>query len=256
MSSRVDKELVRERFSRCLGTYGANATVQRETSRRLVSRLVAHGGVRHDRILEIGCGTGLLTEVLSQRLEFREITLNDLVPDCDPIARSVCRPEHQGRIRFLSGDIENGVSIPAGLDLIVSNAVFQWVNSPDGLLERVRSALKPEGLLAFCTFGPDNLREVRALTGESLSYASRQDLKTLMDRHFRVLECEESTVEVVFSSPLEVLRHLKATGTNALSRRSFTRGSLVDFDRSYRSRFGKGDRVPLTYHPLILIGRR
>ena len=71
---------------------------------------------------------------------------------------------------FRAGDIER-IELPtAAFDLVASNAVFHWLDDPAGLFERLAVALREGGLLAFTTFGPDNLCEVAAVGGRGLSY--------------------------------------------------------------------------------------
>jgi hypothetical protein len=57
-----------------------------------------------------------------------------------------------------------------------------------------------------------------------------------------------------FDSPLEVLKHIKATGVNSLHRQVWTPGRLRRFVDDYKQIFSdENDSVKLTYHPIILI---
>ena len=149
------------------------------------------------------------------------------------------------------------IDLPAAaFDLVASNAVFHWLDDPAGLLERLAAALRAGGLLAFTTFGPDNLREVAAV-GEGGSVTARYDeIAALLERRYRVLQCWENRETLRFSSPRRVLEHLRRTGANGLERAGWTRGVLRAFEGEYRERFGTGGEVTLTYHPMLFVARR
>ena len=120
---------------------------------------------RHGSVLDIGCGTGLLSRELARRLHIRRFVANDLVAECGPRVEGAVKQLAGAAFSFHPGDIERLDLPPAAFDLVASNAVFHWLDDPAGLLERLAAALREGGLLAFTTFGPDNLREVAAVGG-------------------------------------------------------------------------------------------
>lgn len=250
----IDKQLVQKRFARSVDTYHEAAAIQRSMAETLLDQLALAtcGERRFDRILEAGCGSGMLTDLLESRLEYRKLYLIDLVPEWEQF--------HRGRraAEFFAADIETMV-LPENLSLAVANAVFQWVEEFEALLIRLHAALAPGGILAFTTFGPENLREIAALTGRGLSYRALSGLHELLAPGFEILACHEELVTLEFSSVRDILRHLKATGVTASGGRSrWTRSTLAAFEADYTARFQSGNRMlPLTYHPIILIaGKR
>jgi malonyl-CoA O-methyltransferase len=48
------------------------------------------------------------------------------------------------------------------VDLILSNATFQWCNDLAQTFQECLRVLRPGGLLMFTTFGPDTLKELRS----------------------------------------------------------------------------------------------
>jgi len=251
-----DKELVRDRFGRSLEGYDGEASVQERLARRLVMQIINHGGKRYDSALEIGCGTGLLSRELARHLRIRKLVANDLVEECGPRVLAVLQQVPGVAFSFHPGDIERIDLPPATFDLVASNAVFHWLDDPAGMLERLAVALRAGGLLAFTTFGPDNLREVAAVGSSGLRYRSIDEMTALVERRYRVLHCGESRETLCFSSPRRVLEHLRCTGANSLERVGWTRGALQAFEGRYRERYGRGDEVTLTYHPLLLVAQR
>ena len=80
-----DRErLLVSRFARAIATYEAQATVQREAAERLAELMGRHFHVLGPRILEVGCGTGLLTRRLLARFAPAELVANDLAAGALP----------------------------------------------------------------------------------------------------------------------------------------------------------------------------
>ena len=251
-----DKGLVRDRFGRSLDGYDGEAAVQERMARWLVAQIINHGGERYESALEIGCGTGVFSREMARHLRIRKIIANDLVEECGPRVLAIMQQVPEVAFSFHPGDIERIDLPPATFDLVASNAVFHWLDEPLGLLERLAVALRAGGLLAFTTFGPDNLREVAAVGRSGLCYRSTDEMTALVEQRYRVLHHGERRETLCFHSPRKVLEHLRRTGANSLVRAGWTRGVLGAFEREYRERYGTSDGVTLTYHPMIFVAQR
>ena len=68
------------RFGRAAREYEAHATVQQHTAIRLAEQIADLPLPPQPRVLEIGCGTGLLTRELAYRLGPADWTITDLAP--------------------------------------------------------------------------------------------------------------------------------------------------------------------------------
>lgn len=242
----IDKKLVRRYFARSLDTYAAAAVVQREMAARLAGcwRRAAYG-----HIVELGAGVGLLTDRIAERLEYERLTVVELVPECARFYRD--RP----RTEFVAADLERW-ELPAGVDLITANAALQWVDDLPALLRRFHAALAPGGELAFATFGPETLRELRPLGGGGLTYHPLAELRALLTDAGLAVNCAESEMRTVeFASPLEILRHLRATGVGAPGAGSgmWTRKRVAELGELC-ARPGGGWQ--LTYQPLWLAAEK
>lgn len=247
----ADKSLVRKRFMRSLATYSDHAAIQSQTATRLTDELIELAGTRFDRILEIGCGTGLLTNLLCRRLDYKQIYLNDLVDECRQVS------ELMPGGSFIPGDIEAITDLPDQLDLIAANAVFQWLHDLPGLFHRLANRLVEGGILAFSTFGPDNLSEIKSLTGTTLQYPTLPDIINMLDGQYEILCCYERSVKLEFPDPASVLRHLKLTGVTALNSPRWTKTDLEIFSQNYKNNFATSNGVILTWQPIIVIaGKR
>ena len=203
---------------------------------RLVDLVVRNCPTRsYGDALEIGCGASSLAPGLLESVSVDNWVANDIVPVADAFRKAVENLPLK-HYRFVQGDMEQ-VELPGQQDLIVSNAAFQWATSLEGLLERLVGKLAFGGVLAFSTFGPENLREVRELTGLSLEYTEPSAYASIMQDWGEVLCVEDEPSVIEFASPVDVLRHLKQTGVNSLVRRAWTPGDLRLFSERYQSRF-------------------
>jgi malonyl-CoA O-methyltransferase len=251
-----DKDLVRARFGRSLAGYDDEAALQREMARWLVEQIVSVGGVHHDSVFEIGCGTGLLSRALAGSLRIARFAANDLVPECEPRAAGALSCLPGTAFSFFPGDIERIALPPGPFDLMTSSAVFHWLDDLAGLLERLAGSLRVGGLLAFTTFGPENLHEVAAVGKAGLRYRSLDEVAALLGHRFVLRHCEQRREVLRFPSPRAVLEHLRRTGTNGLERGGWTRGKLRAFEAAYVESFGSGEAVTLTYHPMLFVAAR
>jgi SAM-dependent methyltransferase len=95
--------------------------------------------------LEIGCGAGVYTEVLTQRCE------SMLVLDISPFALDLARKRRQwsNRVQFGTFDLRKD-EIQGTFDLIILAGVLEYFNRPSTLFrvrEKLVNALKPGGYL-------------------------------------------------------------------------------------------------------------
>ncbi len=95
-------------------------------------------------ILDLGCGTGILTVWLAD--------LCNKIIGVDNSQSMIDKAKEQfGNIEFMVCD---ALALPFEneFDVVFSNAVFHWISDHDALLKNIHKALKPQGLLV-CEFG-------------------------------------------------------------------------------------------------------
>lgn len=253
MSQQINKQLVRHSFGKRLFSYAHHAVVQASMADDLVWQLSEAHPDAFERVLEIGCGSGLLTSAFLKRFQVNAYYANDLVENCRHEVEPIVKQYPESVFDFVGGDIEQIPAFPEHIDLIISNATFQWLTNLSTFFPKLHQALCPGGFLAFSTFGPDNLREIRHLTGVGLDYLPYDDVHALLEKHFEVVSCEESVIPFQFSSPRSVLRHMRLTGVNGVEKRRWTKSCLREFEERYWQVFGLRDQVSLTYHPILCI---
>ena len=257
MQQRVDKELVEQRFLKSMNSYDQNAFVQKKMASILIEKLadISHED-RYKNVLEIGCGTGLLTKEILERKRIDNYFLNDIVNECNKLIPLLKKKYTETNFQFIHSDAEklNKLSIP--LDLIISNAVFQWLNNLDSFFKSLYCRLTDNGYLVFSTFGKNNLNEINVIEKCSLMYYDIMEIKSLTEKYFHILHCSEDSIELLFDSPREALNHLKNTGTKGLKKETWNKRRLEEFESEYNSLFRKNNKVTLTFNPIYIIAKR
>jgi len=249
-----DKDKIEIHFARAAMTYESQALVQKEIGKRLIDLMAIQLGSFQGKALEIGCCTGLLTRLFLDRFPWtRELHVNDLVARFESF---IDIPEKsKTQLRFISGDIET-VSLPTTYDCIFSSSTFHWLHDLQTFLQHhLYSYIHPDGLLAFTLYGPENMLEIRELTGQGLRYYSLADIQRLLAKKYTLLHCEEQRQRIFFADVGALLTHLRATGVNALTEKGWSRAQLHSFSKQYTKRFSSDQGVPLTYHPMYFLAR-
>ncbi len=160
----VDKRQARQAFSRAAEHYDEVAVLQRETGQRLLDRLDMML-IEPRVVLDVGSGTGAATMDLARRYrKARIFALDFALPMLKETRR---RGSWLRRPRCVCGDQEQLPLADDSVDLIYSNASLQWSNNLEQCFSEFMRVLRPGGVLAFTTFGPDTLKELRAAWAET-----------------------------------------------------------------------------------------
>lgn len=202
------------------------------------------------RGLEVGAGTGFMTKHLLELYPDCRWYVNDISHESGRYVRELS----EKNIDFIEADgetLELGVN---AFDIVASTSALQWFRDLRDFFSRVLISLKPGGVLAFSTFGPQNFIEITTTTGNSLCYFTRFELeKMLTDLGFEIVSGYEWLRVLEFNSPLEVLHHIKSTGVNAISSQKWTHSRLQEFEKLYREMYNP---ISLTFHPIIIVARK
>ncbi len=257
---KIDKHFVCRQFRRAAASYDRQATIQHRVADRLLALTAQYTNQQPQAlsVLEIGCCTGLLTsKLLNSNIKVRSLVLNDLMPDFAerlPQDLTVGEPSIN-KLSFLPGDIEK-LPLPGPFDLIISSSTFHWLDDLEQTLDKLLAALHPGGVLAFSLYGPDNLPEIKELTGVGLDYLSLSEITSMLEKRCLLEESHQDKEVFLFPKPRDVLNHLRQTGVNSINRKPWTRQELHSFCLEYTKRFQVDQAVRLTYNPLYFVARR
>jgi trans-aconitate 2-methyltransferase len=120
--------------------------------RELLARLELRGD---ELVLDVGCGSGRITEALIERLPRGRVIALDASHSMVAAAR---RRLPQADVRLMD---TLALELEEPVDAILSTATFHWIAHHERLFRRLRAALRPGGrLLAQCG-GEGNIDELR-----------------------------------------------------------------------------------------------
>jgi trans-aconitate 2-methyltransferase len=100
-----------------------------------------------DLVVDLGCGPGRLTASLAGRWPSARVVGVDSSAEMIAAARSLDTGDVVARVRFVQADLREWTP-DAPVDVLVSNAVLQWVPDHLDLLPAFASWLAPGGVLA------------------------------------------------------------------------------------------------------------
>lgn len=135
-------------------TYDRVSGPQREWAVDVVGRLAA---VPKDAtVLDVGCGTGLVTETLAAIVPAGRVLAIDASAEMVALAR-----ERLGeRATVWRADVLE-LELEEDVDLVFSTAALHWVGDHERLWERLARALRPGGVLEVQCGGEGNIAGVR-----------------------------------------------------------------------------------------------
>ncbi|MCX7818638.1 MAG: methyltransferase domain-containing protein [Kiritimatiellae bacterium] len=251
------------RFNRGAARYDLQADVQRETAARLVEHLA---DIEEPlRILDAGCGSGILTRLLLERFPRSRVDAFDISEAMLDTARAhISAP----CVRWLQSEF--ALFRPAlPYPLVVSNASLHWAPSLCDAMENLANCLAPGGLLAVSLMVEGTLRELRESLARVVPAKSEvgpmptlAELRLIADQlGLRRVGEGEYAIRRVYPSASELLRGLHDQGlTGGVRYRPvapLVRGELAalvtDYDRAHAVPEGG---VIATYAVAWLLARR
>ena len=135
---------------------------QKAWGTKLIAELELKGG---ERILDLGCGDGLLTA------EMAKLVRDGFVLGIDSSKSMIetARKDHAGpNLRFELLDI-NAIDFESEFDVVFSNATLHWVKDHGKLLRNVFKALKNRGTARFQFAGEGNCSNLIRILREVMS---------------------------------------------------------------------------------------
>lgn len=135
------------RIEKALMNNPLRALVQRHHEAVLMQRL---GGRLDDmRVLEIGCGRGVGTEIIFERFGAREVHAFDLDPDMVEKARKRLSRYPEPRLRLFVGDAAAIEAEDESYDAVVDFGIIHHVPGWQRAVKEVSRVLRPGGLFLF-----------------------------------------------------------------------------------------------------------
>jgi malonyl-CoA O-methyltransferase len=139
-------------FARAAGRYDAHAQVQYQCAGRLAAYIEANSrDLTPGAVLEVGCGTGIVSKRLPEIFAGRRLVISDVCPEM----LNLCRQRlEQGRgvardeLEFAVIDADH-VATEKKYAAAVAAFTLQWMQQLEHTLQQLTAALLPQGRLFF-----------------------------------------------------------------------------------------------------------
>ena len=109
-----------------------------------------------ETVLDAGCGTGKVTQVLYDRLPHGHVIAVDAAPSMVEQARALLPADVDVRRADLLD-----LSLDAPADAVLSTATFHWIGDHERLFANLHAALRPGGRLVAQCGGAGNVAEIK-----------------------------------------------------------------------------------------------
>ena len=157
-----DAAQVARNFNRAAPHYERTASLQRDMGTHLLELVTPLVPADCRAILDLGCGSGTMAHALRARFGRSSILGVDIAGDMLALARAATAGDAD--MHFLEAEAAHlAARAPAEnqFDLLFTNAAVQWFNVPVLVMRAFRHWLRPGGVMAIATFGPDTFQELR-----------------------------------------------------------------------------------------------
>lgn len=203
---------IQRAFNRAADSYDVHCQVQLAAGARLLSLLT--GSPQH--ILDLGCGTGIVTEKLAQQFPCADIHAIDIASSLLNIAKQRLIPYraycHEGDFHYFDSTLK--------FDLIFSNMALHWSNDIITVIKNVKRYLSPHGMLAFSIPVSGTFRELQSHFSIN-SFVDLDFLTTQLNQSgFSIENCFQEKIIQHFPDTISALKSIKAVGANFTQQKS------------------------------------
>ena len=215
-------------FGKKAKDYEKHAFVQSEAAAWLAEWLPMHAC---KTCLELGAGTGLLTNYLKNQFEHLECS------DIEPAMVAICRskfPTLTHRVR----DAWAPQSDTGKWDLVTASSVLQWASNPQTVMQNWRKLLSPRGRILVGLFVEPSLPEMLEVTGgrSPLVWRDEDTWRSIFEAAgFSVVRMESKTQRYSYKSALELWKSVHGTGA-AISQKLLP-SQMIRFFRDYNAKY-------------------
>lgn len=220
-AGQLDKRRVASSFSRAAASYDSVARLQRAVSEQLLNFLPPPDNKPDFQLLDLGCGTGYVTEQLARRQAPAQVLGLDLAEGMLQFARR----ERSGITSWLCADAEALPLASESVDLVYSSLSIQWCEQLPQLFDELRRVLKPGGELLFSTLGPRTLWELKAAWQQVDGFVHVNRFQpqagveaALFKAGFGQLQWQREERVLRYREVSELTRELKALGAHNVNR--------------------------------------
>lgn len=214
---------VANNFGRAAQNYHQEARIQRKVAEGLISSLLPWKSMLPDGpILEIGCGTGFLTQLLLKHFPEKEF----IVTDASPAMLSFCKQQMEdrglinNRVHFEVLDANAFSTNEEKYAMVISNFAPQWFKDTALVLENLSHSILPGGLLLSSFPGNHSFEQwYQHCLQLGLPYTANplpdvEEVVVKLSMGPMQIDYYENDLFDEYDSSLEFFKHLKTIGAS------------------------------------------
>lgn len=251
----LSKEKIRESFSKAAYTYDEASDFQRDIGRKLIERILSDGR-NFKKALDIGLGTGSITQELAERFE--------KIYGCDIAWGMVSFSKANTKDIFITqADAEILPYKEAVFDIVFSNLTYQWIHNFRQAFSEIKRVLKNKGRFYFSILVEDTLTELYRTLKDVVKKDYAADflpnpkyIKLELKWHgLDIAWWEEVTLKRYYENSLELVKRLKKIGAGRMTESNlFRMGQRALFFKildEYNRNFIEDGKVFATYKVIL-----
>lgn len=181
----LNQKKIKHSFSKAARRYDGFADLQKDIAVELCKDYIVPLSSHQfplSRILDIGCGTGFLTNELRCALPDASIIGCDISPFMTKVAKDkIDKSNDSKKVHFISGDGAILSYKPDVFDMVTSNLTYQWVSDMQASFSEAKRVLRLGGVLVFSTIGPDTFKELRLCYNNVLEITKKNGLPPFIE---------------------------------------------------------------------------
>ncbi len=255
----IDKNKLRQSFACAANTYDGLAYLQREVGFDLLS-LFQLNNEEKQRVVDLGCGTGFLTQQITQKNNFKELLAIDIA--LPMLQATQIRLKHSSNIQYLCADAECLPLLESTVNHIYSNLALQWCQNLTAVFTGFSKIMKKGGQLNFSTFGPATLQELKKSWAEVdhhqhvNEFYSDSDLRHFLQQTgFNHIQIEARQYQSNYPSVIGLMRELKGIGAhNVLTGRNRKTTSKSQMQKMFAvyEQYRENNMIPASYEVIFV----
>lgn len=210
--SRIRRK-IQTNFSKAATQYEEVASVQKSAAKLLVDKVFNLGANPHS-ILDLGAGTGFVTEELFKYFPLSNFTLNDLSPNMLDFCKNKFKHNNFYYLEEDLADVEC-----KHYDLIISNFALQWV---ENLETQIIKLNKMSDVFAFTTLTKGTFSQWHNLVGQYqeikfIEYPEQENVYEICmrNRHDKEFYYWVENIELNFANATMFMKYLKKLGAKS-----------------------------------------
>lgn len=226
-------------------TYDSHAKVQNQVAHNLLSVMQNMEENHLGNILDLGAGSGFLSEILKKKSNFNKIVSMDLSYNFLKINENPFK---------VNCDALKMPFKKYSFNTVLSSSAIHWIENFDLLLKEIRYILHEDGILAFNIFLKgtfSEMEEVCKITG----FGNVLKMKTssyyenlLIENGYEVEFLSEEKDTVFFDSVRKFLTSHRMTGASLKAKKMTGKESYAKFITYYNKLYAIKDLIPVSYN--------